>query len=198
MRRPGAWEESRIDLVRLTKAELRSAYDLLGPLRAGRRRRWNLYCSPLRPYRAVPDDSPGAVPWSMVRFTLWDNDLSEAMWLRFGSDPRLVDCLREHGGSPSRRFVEEYTHWLDAPFSSIEPLVRRARAELHRHHFEWGGGQDRWLLWAKTEAARTALDAWPERALLRDAPATEWDHDGGERLIYVRRVQAEARASVAA
>lgn len=180
MRRPDVFEATRLDITDLTDAERAEILSILGPARVGRRTMW-------RTWSSSSDRREGA----MVRYTVFAEDAAETMWMRFGGDPRLVDGLRNLDGSASKKFVEAYSHWTDAPFSRIEPIIRWARTNLHRHHFEWGGQADRWMLWLKTDEAVSAFETrWPEHDMM-PAPMFE-DRDDG-RLLYVRAVQSEAR-----
>jgi hypothetical protein len=180
MRRPDVFEATRLDIVDLTDDERREILSILGPARIGRRTMW-------RTWSSSSDRRPGA----MVRYTVFAEDAAEAMWLRYGSDRRLVDGLRNVDGSASKKFVESYTHWTDAPFAHIEPIIRWARSNLHRHHFEWGGQADRWMLWLKTPEALVAFEAeWPEHGM-KPAPMFEGDDDG--RLLYVHAVRQAGR-----
>lgn len=122
---------------------------------------------------------------AMTRFTLRDNDLAEILWLRYGGDPRLVDGLRNHAGSPSVKFVEAYTHWIDCPYDQIAPTIHWARRTLHRHHFEWGGQCDRWLLWFKTAEALEEFDLRPECGLTA-GPIPAGDCGRSEYLRHLR------------
>lgn len=180
MRRTDHFEATRLDILALTGEEQAEIQSILGRFRVGRRLRWQTWTSG----NLVHSDR-------MIRYTVFDEDAAEAMWMRFGDDPRLVDGLRNISGSASKKFVEAYTHWIDAPFSTISPIIRWARETLHRHHFEWGGQADRWMLWFKTEEALQAFETeWPGHGT---KPAPMHGETDDERLLYVHRIRTEAR-----
>lgn len=183
MRRPEPVEESRIDIVGIGEDELRSILDLLGPQKIGRRghRRWYMWSS-------LHDSMRGG----MIRFGMSDNLIAEAMWLRYGGDTRMVDGLRNTNGSPSVKFVESHTHRIQCPYSRIAPVIHWARRALHRHHFEWGGGADRWFLWFKTQEAVDAFEErWPDCGARIAGGDAE---DRADRADYVRRIRDETTA----
>jgi hypothetical protein len=173
------FEESRIDIVDIGSDEMDSILALLGPGRVGRRgeRRWHMWSS-------LHDSIKGG----MIRFNMADNLIAEAMWLRYGSDPRLVDGLRNTNGSPSIKYVEAYTHWIDCPYERVAPIVHWARRALPRHHFEWGGQSDRWFLWFKTaEALKQFEERWSSSASdIQEAPC-----DDLGRNDYVRHLRLQ-------